>query len=225
MLRAWEEAIRMCNRRWVGFVCCILVFLVFCFYLLCSNIYEWKWDGCAMTVPQLSEHSGSADWKISPSPPPLLTILLPLLYLSLKIPFNFFNYFKPGICSFKSPEIQAEHLTKQTGKVQWRHLSASQYQTPQPSRYFLIPIPSFVPKTQKRKILIFIQHFLTRIPWWILSDWLFFSATSEIEHVMGWNVLCIQMMHCSSQQTLSLGSMVQFGSEVWVLGEQKAIES
>lgn len=42
---------------------------------------------------------------------------------------------------------------------------------------------------------------------------------------MGWNMLCIQMMHCNSQQTLSLGSMVQFGSEVRVLGEQKAIES
>lgn len=68
------------------------------------------------------------------------------------------------------------------------------------------------------------HHFLTRIPWWILLDWLFFSATSEIGHVMGWNMLCIQMMHCSSQQTLSLGSMVQFGSELQVLGEQKAIE-
>lgn len=105
-----------------------------------------------MTVPQLSEHSGPADWKISPSPPSTLTILLPLLSLSLKIPFNFFNDFKPGICSLKSPEIQSEHLTKQTGKVQWRHLSASQYQTPQPSRDFLIPIPSFVPKTQKKKL-------------------------------------------------------------------------
>lgn len=41
---------------------------------------------------------------------------------------------------------------------------------------------------------------------------------------MGWNMLCIQMMHCSSQETLSLGNMVQFESEVWVLGEQKAIE-
>lgn len=42
---------------------------------------------------------------------------------------------------------------------------------------------------------------------------------------MGWNMACIQMMHCSSQQTLRLGSMVQFGSEIRVLGEQKANES
>lgn len=58
-----------------------------------------------------------------------------------------------------------------------------------------------------------------------MSDRLFFSATSEIEHVTGWNMACIQMMHRSSQQTLRLGNMVQFGSEIWGLGEQKAIES
>lgn len=57
-----------------------------------------------------------------------------------------------------------------------------------------------------------------------MSDRLFFSATSEIEHVMGWNMACIQMMHCSSQQTLRLESTVQFESEIQVLGEQKAVE-
>lgn len=42
---------------------------------------------------------------------------------------------------------------------------------------------------------------------------------------MGWSMACIQMMHCSSQQTLRLESTVQFGSEIRVLGEEKAIES
>lgn len=54
-----------------------------------------------------------------------------------------------------------------------------------------------------------------------MSDRLFFSATSEIEHVTGQNMACIQMMHHSSQQTLRLGSMVQFGSEIRGLGEQE----
>lgn len=122
-------------------------------------------------------------------PLPLFLLQLQFSYCCfisyLKIPFSFFNDFKSGICSFKSPEIQAGHFTKQTGKVQWRHLSASQHQTPQPVRYFLITVPSFVPKTPKNKILIVIQHFLTRIPWWIVSDWLFFSATCELSMLRG----------------------------------------
>lgn len=54
--------------------------------------------------------------------------------------------------------------------------------------------------------------------------WLFFSTTSETDHIMGWNMASIQMMHCSSQQTWRVGSIVQFRDEVQVLGEQKAVE-